>query len=189
MSSGHGNKLTGQVGEFLVCAELGRRGLIATPFSGNVPTFDVLATDKQCRTVPIQVKASQSDNWPSDARHWMHLELDKEGKQNCLGKIQIEHPDLIYVCVAIASQGERDRFFVLTKADLQVICISGYKNFMDRHDWRRPRNPASYDNRYFISGLEGYEDNWQLVMERLAGSSPDRSLSDGREAEGGLTQS
>jgi len=57
MSKGLSNKLAGQIGEYLVCAELGRRGLIATPFSGNVPTFDVLATDEQCLTVPIQVKA------------------------------------------------------------------------------------------------------------------------------------
>ena len=31
--------LAAQVGEYLVCAELARRGLIATPFSGNVPEF------------------------------------------------------------------------------------------------------------------------------------------------------
>lgn len=40
MATGRQNKLTGQLAEHLVCAELGRRGLIATPFSGNVPTFD-----------------------------------------------------------------------------------------------------------------------------------------------------
>jgi len=42
MSSGRSNKLTAQIGEYLVCAELGKRTLIATPFAGNVPTFDVL---------------------------------------------------------------------------------------------------------------------------------------------------
>jgi hypothetical protein len=59
MSTGRLNKLAGQIGEYLVCAELGRRGLIATPFAGNVPTFDVLATDESCRTVPIQEGESQ----------------------------------------------------------------------------------------------------------------------------------
>jgi hypothetical protein len=48
MSRGRRNKLVGQV------AELGRRGLIATGFAGNVPTFDVIAADEMCRTVPIQ---------------------------------------------------------------------------------------------------------------------------------------
>ena len=183
MASGLGNKLTGQIGEYLVCAELGRRGLIATPFSGNVPTFDVLATDALCRTVPIQVKASQSDSWPSDARLWMNLELNKTtGVQEKHGEVKIQHPDLIYVCVAIAAArgvdatGGLDRFFILTKIELQKICISSYSAFMDRHDWRRPRNPASYDNSYLISGLQEYEDNWQLISKRLETSSPDQSL-------------
>ena len=80
MSKGRDNKLAGQIGEYLVCAELGKRGLIATPFSGNVPAFDVLAADDLCRTVPIQVKASRNDNWPSDARDWMQISLDPETK-------------------------------------------------------------------------------------------------------------
>jgi len=54
MSTGLNNKLAKQTGEHLVCAELGRRKLIATPFSGNVPAFDILAADDLCRTVPIQ---------------------------------------------------------------------------------------------------------------------------------------
>ena len=71
MSRGRNNQLTGQVAEHLVVAELGRRGPAATGFSGNIPTFDVLAVDENCRVVPIQVKASTGDNWPSDARTWM----------------------------------------------------------------------------------------------------------------------
>ena len=36
MSRGRNNQLTGQVAEHLVVAELGRRGLAATGFSGNI---------------------------------------------------------------------------------------------------------------------------------------------------------
>ena len=116
MSRGRANKLTGQIGEHLVCAQLGKLNLIATPFSGNVPTFDVLATDEMCRTVPIQVKSSRSGNWPTDARIWMDITFDAaEGVQRSLGPTVIENPDLIYACVAIAAPGELDRFFILTK--------------------------------------------------------------------------
>ncbi len=104
MSNGRNNSLAKQIGEHLVCAELGRWGLIATPFSGNVPAFDILAADDQCRTVPIQVKASTCDNWPSDARKWMQINLNERTKaQEFLGAFQIENPDLIYVHVAIAN--------------------------------------------------------------------------------------
>jgi hypothetical protein len=80
MSSGRNNKLAGQIGEYLVCAELGKRNLIATPFAGNVPAFDVLAADEFCHTAPIQVKASRGDNWPTDARTWMNIQFDEKTK-------------------------------------------------------------------------------------------------------------
>jgi hypothetical protein len=178
MGKGRDNKLAGQIGEYLVCAELGKRGLVATPFSGNVPAFDILAADELCRTVPIQVKASRSDNWPSDARAWMQISLDPETKaQKNLGSVQIKNPDLIYVYVAIAPpDGSRDRFFILTKAQLQIVCIKMYSAWMDNLDWKRPRNPASYDCRHRISDMQQYENNWQLITDRLAKTSFDQSL-------------
>jgi hypothetical protein len=144
MTSGRLNKLAGQIGEYLVCAELGRRGLIATPFAGNVPTFDVLATDESCRTVPIQVKASRSDNWPSQATRWMQIQVDPAaGKQNYSGPTKLATPDLIWVCVAIASPASRDRFFVLTEADIQTVCVKNYTEWMEGKGWKRPRNPGA----------------------------------------------
>ena len=56
MATGRGMQLTRQAGKHLVVAELGRRGYVATPFSGNIPMFDVLAADLRGRAVPIQVK-------------------------------------------------------------------------------------------------------------------------------------
>jgi hypothetical protein len=39
MATGRSNQLTGHIGEHLVAAELGRMGLFATPFAGNVPDY------------------------------------------------------------------------------------------------------------------------------------------------------
>ena len=50
MRKGLNTKLAGQVGEFLACAELGKRGLIATSFTGNVPEFDLI---KEKGTLPF----------------------------------------------------------------------------------------------------------------------------------------
>jgi hypothetical protein len=184
MSSGRNNKLTAQIGEYLVCAELGKRNLIATPFSGNVPAFDVLATDEFCRTIPIQVKTSRGDKWPTDARTWINIHFDKETKtQNNLGRIQITNPDLIYVFVALAPDDKsKDRFFILTKSQLQDVCIKAYSRWMDGHDWKRPRSPESYDCRFSISELEKeHENKWELISDRLAPSSPDQSLESAEE--------
>jgi hypothetical protein len=79
-----------------VYTELGRLGLAATAFAGNIPTFDVLATDELCRTVPIQVKAANSDNWPSDARTWMQIDVDPDTqRQRLYGPANLVTPDLV----------------------------------------------------------------------------------------------
>jgi hypothetical protein len=165
--------LARQIGEHLVCAELGRRGLIATPFSGNVPTFDILAADDQCKTLPIQVKASRGDNWPSDARKWMRITFDVDTKAQINGgAAEIENPDLIYVHVAIASpKGGNDQFFILTKSQLQEIAIKRYSSWMDKIQWKRPRKPECYELRYMIEDLEPFRDNWKIITDKLCPSA------------------
>jgi len=59
---GLSNKLAGQVGEYLVCAELARRGLVARSFTGNLPEFDLIFADDNLVTIPIQVVSSRSSN-------------------------------------------------------------------------------------------------------------------------------
>ncbi len=46
MATGGNIQLTKMIGEYLVYAELCRRGLLATTFTENVPEFEILATDK-----------------------------------------------------------------------------------------------------------------------------------------------
>jgi len=178
MSTGRNNKLTAQIGEYLVCAELGKRNLIATPFAGNVPTFDVLATDEFCHTVPIQVKTSRGNKWPTDARDWFNIQYDEATKtQNNLGRKEIKNRDLIYVFVAIApDDNTKDLFFILTKSQLQDVCIKSYSNWMGKHEWKRPRSPESYDCRFSIPEVEDYKNNWKLISDRLALSSADQSI-------------
>ena len=45
MKTGRSKYLTKQAGEYLVAAELSRRGYIATTFTGNVPDYDIIAVD------------------------------------------------------------------------------------------------------------------------------------------------
>lgn len=169
MSTGLSNKLAGQTGEYLVCAELGRRGFIATSFTGNVPEYDLLVCDDSLKTVPIQVKTTRGNSWPSRADLWLRIDIDDaEKKQVNRGKLKIDHSDLIYVCVALGIEQGRDRFFICHKADIQNVCIKAYKRWMDTKDWKRPRNYKSLDNRYKISDLEQFENNWEMIADRLS---------------------
>ena len=47
MGTGRNNKLVGQTGEYLIAAELSRRGYIATTFTGNVPDYDIIASNEK----------------------------------------------------------------------------------------------------------------------------------------------
>jgi len=100
----------------------------------------------------------------------MDIELDPEtGTQIYQGPAQLPTPELVYVCVSLEEAGsqKRDRFFVLTMEDLQKICIQSYTNWMGPKEWKRPRNPASFDLRYEIGDLLPFEDNWALVKQLL----------------------
>ena len=71
------------------------------------------------------------------------MSFDPETKaQKNLGPIHIANPDLIYVHVAIAPPDEskkddgkkrKDRFFILTKSQLQAVCIKTVSG-VDGHD-------------------------------------------------------
>lgn len=83
----------------------------------------------------------------------MEIDYDRKKKrQKYLGPAALNTPDLIYVYVALADEtaGTRDRFFILTMSELQQVCIECYSAWMDPKDWRRPRSPESYDNRFWI---------------------------------------
>jgi hypothetical protein len=49
------------------------------------------------------------------------------GRQEFIGAINIQNPDLIYVNVLLSEQGlGHDRFFILTKTELQQIIINNH---------------------------------------------------------------
>lgn len=59
----HSNSLTGVTGEYFVCAELGKRGILALLTPKNNPLFDVVAIAPDAsHTVTIQVKTMSEGN-------------------------------------------------------------------------------------------------------------------------------
>ena len=168
MATGLANKLTGQIGEYLACAELGRRGLIATSFTGNVPEYDLLVCDSGLNTLPVQVKTSRGNSWPGTATKWLNIELDELNKKQINhGLIEIDFPDLIYISISLGKEQSKDRFFICTKRQIQDAFIQAYCEWMEPKEWKRPRNFKSFDNRCEIRHIEKYENNWQLIVGQL----------------------
>lgn len=164
---------TGRLAEHLVCAELGRRFFIATTFTHNVPKFDVVVTDNHCRSVPIQVKATNTDSWRTDASVWMDIKLDNTTKtQIILGEKPLSTPDLIWICVAIKTveqqeQHQRDEFFILTEREIQKILVNNYRGMLEKCEGHRKRNWKSLDCWWDTSDLAPFANNWGIIHDQL----------------------
>lgn len=84
MVTGRKIQLTRQIGEHIVAAELGRQGLLAAPFAGNVPDFDLLAANERGYAVPMQVKTINDPSWQFDLSKHLDIEL-VDGEQRVRG--------------------------------------------------------------------------------------------------------
>ena len=158
MSKGKSNQLTRQVGEHIVTAELGRRGIVATPFAGNVPDFDLVAVGESGRAVPIQVKAINGVSWQFNAKTFLQIEFDG-AVQRVTGLQPLSDPNLLCVFVILGSSAGSDRFFIFKWKTIQKLCRERYGEVR-----RRPRNPASTHYAVRPAELERYEDDWDLVI-------------------------
>ena len=69
------NQISGQIGESIVVDELGRQGVVATAFSGNVPDIDLLAYYNGM-SIPIQVKAQSKGDLSVNAKHYLDIIFD-----------------------------------------------------------------------------------------------------------------
>lgn len=163
MPTGWENQLTKQIGEHLVCVELGRQGLLATPFAGNVPLFDLLAVDEHGRSVPVQVKTIKGPSWQfSDVRKFLDVEVVND-VQHVRGKINLSNPDLVCVFVLLL-QDRNDEFYIFKLRDLQEHFAAIYKG------GPRPRNPNSMHCAVWPTDLTQHKDQWNVVFEALSHS-------------------
>ena len=125
-------QLAGQIGESLVVAELGRRGIVATSFSGNVPDIDLLAY-REGRTLHLQVKAWRAGSVSFNAIRFLNIRRDND-RQIVEGLVSDLDTELVYVFVKIAEVAGQDRFFVLKQGDLAQIVQTGYDSFLSKHN-------------------------------------------------------
>jgi hypothetical protein len=165
MATGRSTKLTGAVGEFLVAAELCRRGLIATPFSGNVPHYDIIASGQFGGHLAIQVKAVNGATWQFDISNFVEIRMD--GPRQVMGKLKPEpYPGLIYVLVALKEHG-RDLFFILEWKDLQAILVTNHSAYLEKHGGVRPKAHMSTHASLPVDDVEAFEGRWNSILQHV----------------------
>ncbi|MCX5867753.1 MAG: hypothetical protein NT009_09835 [Proteobacteria bacterium] len=164
MPTGRSTQLTKQVGEYLVSAELCRRGYISTTFTGNVPDFDILAINDKHKTIPIQVKTINAGSWQFDAAKYIDIGMMKNKTQKVKGKIKLFHPNLVFVLVMLGGQG-KDVFYIMRSRDLQNSIFKHYRKYLKAKKGRRPMNPDSTHTAVLPHEIERFKDNWGLIEE------------------------
>jgi hypothetical protein len=161
MATGQGNQLTKQVGEFLVAAEMARRGMLAAVLSGNTPMFDLVATDSQGRTVPVQVKAIRRGSWQFNIGQFANVEF--RGTRQIVGALRPCPKNLVCVLVVAGGKYGEDAFFVLPMRTVQKLLVRHHRRYLAKFDGTRPKNPRSLHTALGIEQVAEYRDNWKLI--------------------------
>jgi hypothetical protein len=142
MATGRDTKLTSALGEYLVAAQLSRRGFVAAPFAGNVPHYDIVAVGVNGTQHVVQVKTTNGKNWQLSATSFLEIEL--HGKRQVLGrKKRCPVPGMVCVLVRAAAKNNPDEFYVLSWAELQDIIVAKYRKYLRSHNFVRPSKPES----------------------------------------------
>jgi hypothetical protein len=155
VASGRDLQLARQIGEYLAAAELGRRGWIATTFTGSLPGFDILAVNPDGRTLEVQVKAIRSSSWQLNAGQFLKVEISK-GTQVVRGLQPLKADSRICIFIVIKGQGQ-DEFYIFQWKELQEILREDYKG------GRRPKNPESLHYALFPKRIARFKDNWAAI--------------------------
>ncbi len=166
MATGRSNKLVGQTGEYLVAAELSRRGLIATTFTGNVPHYDIIASDEAGGHVCVQVKTGRGASWQF-GNITQYCDITFDGKRQVVGEMKpCPVRRLIVTFVRIAESGN-DRFYILTWQRLRDLLVKGHRGFLQRHDGVRPQRWDSLHSAISEKTLQPYRDRWDTIEKNL----------------------
>ena len=168
MATGRSNYLTKQTGEYLVAAELSRRGFIATTFTGNVPHYDIVAVDERGGHALVQVKAIAGNSWQFTATNFADIVM--KGQQQIVRCARNEpYPNLMCVLVQLARAGSggQDRFYILPWRDPCKVIIDGHKNYLAKHGGIRPRKHESMHLQLHPSAIAAYEGKWDTLEKSV----------------------
>jgi len=166
MATGRSNKLVGQTGEYLVAAELSRRGLIATTFTGNVPHYDIIASDEAGRHVSVQVKTSRGATWQF-GNITLFCNITFNGKQQVVGERKpCPVRGLIMAFVKIDDDGN-DRFYILPWESLRDILVGLHEAYLTKHNGIRPKKYDSLHCAIEEGDIKPYQDKWDTIEKYL----------------------
>lgn len=147
------NNLVGVTGEYYVCAELGKKGILALLTPKNNPIFDIVAVAPDAsRTVTIQVKTMSQNN----KQGW------KLGKEICNRK---NNPNLFTVLVNLSIN--EIEYYIYEYDTLSEKVENAYLNYLKipKKDGNKRKDIDFrwWDLKLFTEDDKNRKNNWNLL--------------------------
>lgn len=147
------NNLTGVTGEYFVCAELGKRGILALLTPKNNPLFDIVAVSQDAkRTITIQVKTMSEAN----KQGW------KLGMDICVRK----NNPLLYT-ILVNLKGNEIEYYIYEYDILSQRVEEAYSEYLSKPkrngDDRKDIKFRWHDFKNFNKDDVSRKNNWELL--------------------------
>lgn len=158
----------GNLGMFLVCAELSKRNLIAMPTSRNTKGYDIVVLNPETNAaVGVQVKCSDRKEFPILSSHWKdYREKIKEKITSPFVFVDISDPD-------------KPNYFIVSDEDLKSLLQSSIERYVSGLgqkrglSWEEMLETERASKRKAdlwvvrLSDIEAYKSRWEHITNRL----------------------
>ena len=159
----------GNLGLFLVCAELSKQNLIAMPTSRNTKGYDIVVLNPETGAATgIQVKCTDRKDFPVFSSYWKDYEEKIEEKVMS---------DFVFVDI---SESDKPNYFIVSDGDLKNLLKSTIKNywhkFSERHngltweqclEYEKTKKPQLWSLKLNDIDKEEYRGKWETITNRL----------------------
>ena len=166
---------TGRAGEHYVAAELNRREVYASPFSGNVPDIDIVATSVDGeRMALIQVKTKRpKSNWQVMLnKGWSEIlpygcPEDGSCGDECTPKLGVPitgKENHYWVFVSLQKDGGQHYFIVPDDDVRRHLVREKHLAYLDKNGGQRPgKKHDSIHHSFKDEGLQPWKDKWDTL--------------------------
>jgi len=164
-----GKQIMGNLGMFLVCAELSKHKLIAMPTSMNTEGCDIVVLNpKTGRTASIQVKCSvQADKggFPTISSTWTDYNQKVEER--------ISADFFVFVDI---SNPDKPNYFIVSKNEVKALLRSRIEQYLQRYRQKHTREQmlqreksksAPWTIKLISIKRNEYEKRWDTITNSL----------------------
>ena len=158
----------GNLGMFLVCAELSKRNLIAMPTSRNMQGYDVIVLNPETKlSLPLQVKCGGKNGFPILKAHWRDFEQMIEKKVlSAFVFVDILDPD-------------KPNYFIASEGEMKELLKSSINRVSQQYQlkntttWEQMLNKENTENRnprnwaIELRWIEEYRGKWETITNNL----------------------